>query len=336
MKIVKLYSLTFVHFALMLFPLITHADISYTIAPLIIDTKAEPRDIITKTITITNTGAQPVTLFPTVNNISLTEGGTIEEFLPPVMSDRTASLASWIEISRRGIDLPMNGSKTIDLTLRINPNPQPGVYHAFIGFGFGGNQDEAVAQVARGQAPGTIVTVTIEDKKREFLKLSRFIIDRFVTKTGNQAAVYTIRNPGDETLIPEGEIIIYDGKGAEVAALKVNEEGQSIPPGEERQFNATVPTSGLFGKYKAFLSVEYGSAQLASLQDTVFFYVFPLKTILIIFGILAVIVAVLSTYIHRRYMNEEEVDDSEYLSFHVRDMHTAESKEHDIDLKKQQ
>ncbi len=320
---------------LSLLPSVSFANVSYQVAPLVIDAEVEARDIISKVITITNNGDQPVTVYPSVNNISIDAGGTIQKFFSPVDSDRTVSLTSWIEISRMGIDLPIGGSKTVDLTLRINPNPVPGVYHAFVGFGYGRNRDEAEAQVASGRAPGTILTVTLDDKKLEILKLSRFIIDRFVTGGENQAALYTIKNPGDEVLVPSGEIIFYNSKGAEVGNLPVNAEGKAIPPGEEYQFTAEVPVHGLFGKYKAFLNVEYGNNQQASVQDTSFFYVLPLKTLLLIFGVVAVFVIISALYIHKRYfdVDVEMVDDSEHLPLHHRPTY-SDPLHHDIDLTK--
>lgn len=305
---------------------------SYTVSPLVIDVEAEGRDIITKSITVTNTGDQPVTVFATVNNISLDAGGTIEEFIPQVMSDRTRSLASWIEISRRGLDLPIGKSVDIPITFRISPTPVPDTYHALIGFGHGRNQDEATKLVESGKAPGAIVNLTIKEEVNEFLKLARFVVDRFVTSGENQAAAYTFRNPGDETVVPKGEIILYDGTGAEVGSVSVNDENTAIPPGGEHTFYARIPAEGLFGKYKAFLSVEYGTRQRASIQDTSFFYVLPLERILVIFSILALFVAIASWYIHRRYLDDEDADDSERLTFHVRDTE-SESKEHDVNLK---
>ncbi len=307
------------------------AQPTYSVSPLVIDTKVEARDIITKKITLTNTGAQPVTIYPSVNNISLKEGGTIEAFLPPVASDRTASLASWIEIRRGGIDLQPGEVETIDLTLRINPEPKPGTYHALIGFGYGRNVDEAGAQIINGQAPSTIVTVTIEEKRNELLKLSKFIVDKFVTNSKNEAAVYTFNNPGDETVTPTGEIILYDSTGEEVGVVSVNADGVSIPPGGEHVFTATVPTEGLFGKYKAFLSVEYGSEQRGAVQDTSFFYVLPLKVVLSALFIISIIVIIFSLYLHKKYF-DEDTDDSDRLTFHVRDNH-SESKAHDLHLK---
>ena len=310
-----------------------YANASYTVSPLIIDTKAQARDIITKDISITNTGTTPVTLYPSVNEISLKEGGTIEEFKQAVESDRTKSVTSWLEISRLGVDLQPGASKTIPLTIRINPSPAPGTYHAFIGFGNGGNRDEAEKQVWSGQAPGTVVTITIAEEKKELLKLSKFIVNRFITRAENQAAVFTFRNPGDETLVPTGEIILFDGTGKEVGALPINGDAVSIPPGGEHTFTASVPIGGLFGKYKAFLSVEYGTTQRASIQDTSFFYVFPMRIIISLFIAFIVCAGILGWYVHSRYFDTSDVDDSERLTVHVRDAQ-SEPKHHDIDLKK--
>ncbi len=306
-------------------------SLAYTVAPLILDVEVQPRDIITKKITVTNTGEQPVTLYPTVNNISMKEGGTMEVFVTPVESDRTTSLASWIEISRRGIDLKPQETETIEMTLRINPESVPGVYHAFIGFGSGRNRDEAEAQVRGGRAPGTIVNVTIEDKKNELLKLSQFVVDKFLTGKNDKPAFFTFKNPGDETVVPTGEIIVYDSSGKEIKAIKLNTENVAIPAGSEHSFEAHIPQDGLFGKYKAYLSIEYGTEQRATVQDTNFFYAFPIKHILIVVGILFMLVIIGSWYVHKRYF-DEEIDDSDHLTFHIRES-KSESKEHDIDLK---
>jgi hypothetical protein len=308
------------------------ASQEYTVSPLVIDESLEGRDIVIKDITITNTGSQPVTIYPTVNNISLKEGGTIEKFLQPVESDRTTSLASWIEISRLGIDLKVTETKTIPLTLRINPNPVPGTYHALVSFPTGGTRDEAEKHIAEGGVPRTVITVTIADSKSEFLKLTRFIVDKFVTSPNNQAAVFTFNNPGDETVTPNGEIIFYDSRGREVGVATVNPESLSIKPGEEKLFATPVPISGLFGKYKAYLSVDYGTKQRASLQDTSFFYVFPVKIIGIVLLVLIIGAIVMSWHVHKKYF-DEAVDDSERITVHVRTSE-REAMHHDIDLKK--
>lgn len=317
---------------LILSPVLSFAAPKYSVAPLVIDIDAEARDIITRKITVVNTGEQQITVYPTVNNISLSAGGVVQEFLSPSQSDRTQSLSSWIEIKRLGIDIKPGETKEFDFTLRMNPNPVPGTYHAFVGFGYGRNQDEAVRQVEEGQAPGTIVSVTVADKRVEALKLSGFVVKRFITKDNNEGAAFTFKNPGEEALIPRGEIILYDSKGKEVGALPINEEQTSIEPGAEHVFTASLPAQG-FGKYKAFLSVEYGSKQRASVQDTNFYYVFPTRSIAIILGLVALLVAVCAWYIHRRYF-DDDIDDSDRLTFHIRET-KSDAKDHDVVLKQQ-
>lgn len=310
-----------------------HSAITYTIDPLVIDETLEARDIKTFTISITNNGTQPISAFPTVNNISLTDGGTLEAFLPPVSSDRTRSLASWIEISRLGIQVPIGVTKTVPLTIRMHHAPEPGIYHAFIGFGDGRNRDEATQAVMDGRAPGTVVTVVVEDKKIEALKLATFFVDRFVTSPTNASARYVFKNPGDEPLAPTGEIIFYNSSGKEVGSSVVNPDNVVISPGEEHVFETTVPADGLFGKYKAFLNVTYGESQTANVHDTSFFYVIPLRTVLIILGLLILIVALTAWYMHKKYFDEELIDDSEQLMLRMKEG-VSDSVHHDIDLKK--
>jgi hypothetical protein len=312
-----------------------YADIAYTATPSVMDIEGEARDILSKEITITNTGTQPVTIYPTVNNISIEDGGAIQEFLPPVESDRTQSLASWIEISRRGIDLKVGESKIIPLTIRIHPSPKFGVYHAFIGFGHGRNRDEAEKLVMSGRSTGVVINVILEDKKTEFLKLSGFIVRRFITGDTNNIATYTFRNPGNETLIPAGEIIFYDKTGKEVATASVNAENIHIAPGDEYVFETEVPYQNLFGRYKAFLNVTYGSTQRASIQDTSFFYVLPLHNISIAFAILILFTIIGGWYIHKKYFDGGILDESDRLTFHIRNGE-REALHHDIDLKKKE
>jgi hypothetical protein len=312
---------------------VTHAQIAYTVSPLVIDIEAKSRDILSRSIILLNTGTVPITVYPTVNNISEEEGGTIDDFVPQVMSDRTTSLASWIEVSRRGIDLFPGEPYTLPVTFRMSPDPLPGTYHAFIGFGYGRNQDEAIRQVENGQAPGAVVNLTVADTKVSLLKLSGFVVDRFITRAENQAAVYTYKNPGDETVMPHGEIIIYDATGKEVGAVSVNEQNLAIPPGGEETFRLQVPTQGLFGKYKAFLSVEYGNTQKGSIQDTHFFYAIPLMHLLIAFSILGVLVIFFAWHFHRKYLTTEEDDSAARITLRIRDTE-SESKEHDVNLKK--
>lgn len=302
------------------------------VSPMLLDYKAEARSIETDTITITNTSSAKIDIFPTVNNISVGENGGIEAFLSPIESDRTSSLASWLEISRAPLEIMPGASTTISLTLRVNPNPEPGTYHALVSFPSGSNRDEAEAAVQRGGIPGVIVNVTIEDTTTELMSLSKFSVNRFVTTPDNQAVQYFVENTGDMETIPTGDILVYNQRGEEVASIPVNPDRQILQAGESQTFTAGMPLAGLLGKYKAYLSVQYGSTQRAQLQDTAYFYAIPWKKLAVLFAGLILVAIALALIVHRRYARDEEVDDSDPLPLHIRDS-VSQAAHHDIDMK---
>jgi hypothetical protein len=311
---------------------VAHAQ-EVSVSPFILDYKAEARTIEHATLTLTNASGGRVDVYPTVNNISVGENGGIDEFISPSMSDRTSSLSSWLEISRRTIELEAGQTTTIDLTLKVNPTPTPGTYHALVSFPTGSNRDEAEAKVRAGSAKGVIVNVTIEDTSNELMSLSRFSIERFITSPENSGASYLVENTGDTDMKPSGDIIIYNRRGEEVASIPVNPENVTVRPGESRTFTAPVPVEGLIGKYKAYLTLQYGNTQRAQLQDADFFYAVPWKKLIALFGGLLLVALALSLLIHRRFATAyADDDDTDYIPLHVRDG-KSDALHHDIDMK---
>lgn len=314
------------------FPNAAQAD-EYTVTPRVIDVEAEARDIIKRTITITNTGISRTRIFPSVNEIVVDEGGDITDFRGPTQVDRPSSITSWLEVPRGQISIMPGETFDLPVTIRMNPNTEPGEYHALIGFGFGRIRDDAERQVAEGRAPSVVVTIRVADTAVERMDLSGFIIDKFVTDSDNEAISYTLKNPGDTTVVPEGEIILYDKNGKEVTSVAANPNNIALAPGETVELTGSVPTKGLIGEYKGFLNVSYGAAQTGALYDTVFFYVLPWQKLLLLFGLLAVVAIVLTVYLYRRYGVDEDEDGAALVALHIKD-DISSSQDHDIDLKK--
>lgn len=316
-----------------LFPLFAEAN-TYKVTPLIIDREVEARDIFSETITITNNKNHKIRVYPSVNEVAVDAGGDITSFVPPSMADGAETVTSWLSISRAKQEVGPGETVQVPLHVKVHPNAEPGVYHAFIGFGSGGNRPAAEQQVKSGQAPGVIVTLSVDQDQTEFLKLDRFMVDRFVTSPENESVQYVLENPGEAPVVPTGEIIFYNSRGEEVAAVPVNPDGDTLAPGQESTYTTRAPTDGMLGKYKAFLSVDYGSEQVASVYDTVFFYAVPWQQLLIVFGVLLFVAAVLTVFLHRRYAAGDEYDDADHVPMFVRESR-SEDKDHDINLKKQ-
>jgi hypothetical protein len=305
---------------------------SYSVAPLVVDHELEKRDMVTETITITNNGTSLLRLYPTVNEISVDEGGKVQTFVEPAMvEDRTTSITSWIEISRARIELAPGESKELELSIKVNPDVASGEYHAFVGFPEGSNRPEAEKRVYEGSAPGTVVRIGVDKVQNQFLRLDRFSVEKFVKSATDGLMSYVLNNPGEDPVIPRGEIIIYDNNGIEVTTVPINPEGAVINGKAQMDFSAFVPSNIPMGKYKAFLSVEYGEHQTASVHDTAFFYVLPIWNLIIIFAIVLAIALAIALYVHRKYDLAGEVSEADSVAMYIR-QGTSEGKEHDIDL----
>lgn len=284
----------------------------FSVSPVVANEKAKPRDIIKKELLVTNNTEQRVDLYITVLNIDPTDGAG--EFTSPAESDLSRSLANWIEITRGVIELSPGESRKIPYLIHVNLSAKPGTYYARIQFRKGSKRAEAEASK---EGTGLMLTVEVQDDAKERLELGTFISeDNFIL--GDSASFsYLLENVGNRDIEPRGSIRIFNRRGEEVGSVPLNAEGEQITPQNKRQLAAAWNTTGRFGKYKAFLDLEYGDQNLASVQDTVYFWVFPWKEI---FASLAgvFVLAIVGTYIihmraiaqpSRAYTQRAQVED---------------------------
>jgi len=334
----KIYTqLTVLAFPLLLLFFVFTTGVTYAAnhlaTPLVINLDLEKRDIITEHITLTNTSERMVRVYASVNNVAMNGNGVVESFEQRSIADRTNTATTWIEISRQRIQLAPGEVREIPFTVRMSPNTEPGDYNVFIGFAEGSNRPSAEAKVAQGLAPGTIVHISVDQTQNQFLRLEQFVVDKFVTKSDGETLSFTLINPGGVDIVPAGEIIFYDNGGNEVQSLKINTDSQIVPSDGESIFQMDVPEELSLGKYKAFLSVEYGEHLTASVHDTAFFYIMPLKQIILFFVIILVLTILVSLYVHRKYNISDDSDGSENVAMYIREGKSDEQ-HHDIDLSK--
>lgn len=309
---------------------------NYVVTPMLIDHTVEERQVLTETIKITNTGPQPIRVYPSVHEVEVGEGGEINAFVPGSMSDRKTSVTSWLEISRKRNVIGPGETVEVPLTIRINPQAKPGEYHAVVGFGNGQNLDTAEQQVLAGTAPAVIIRISLDEKRNIFLKLRGFVVDRIVKDTEAEAVSYRIENAGEEPVVPGGEIIFYNARGLEVGSTPVNPDLKEISPGDVMEFTEPVPVAEGFGKHKAFLDIAYisGEKQIAALHDTAFFYIVPIRALLIIFVSVLVLAVLVTWLLYRRYDDyDDDDDDSDEVPMFVRKGVTRDGHETDVDLK---
>ncbi|HCC04845.1 TPA: hypothetical protein DEP58_00890 [Patescibacteria group bacterium] len=264
---------------------------TFSVSPVVANEKAKPRDIIKKEVIVTNNTDKRVDVYISVENIDPTEGA--KEFVGPGASDLSTSLANWVEITRGVIDLDPRESRKIPYLIHVNLSAKPGSYYARLQFREGARRTEAEAGI---EGSALMLNVEVEDNAIERLQLGNFISEDSVVLGNSVSFSYLLENVGNRLLEPRGSIRIFNRKGEEVGSIPLNADGEEINPENKRQLAASWSAVGRFGKYKAFLDLEYGENQLASVQDTVYFWVFPWKEITAaLMGVL--VLAVVGTYI---------------------------------------
>lgn len=310
-----------------------YASTDISVRPVLVDEELAARDIVTVPITITNAADRRYRLYATVNAIDIGAGGEIQEFISPSMDDRSTSLTSWIEVTRGRIELPPNGEVEVPVTIKVNPFAEPGEYHAFVGFVPAAKRFEAEDAALAGEAQGTVIRVEIPEDRQTLLRLDQFSVARVISTPADRTVEYEVLNPGDTPIAPRGEIIYYDGRGREVAAVPLNESGVTLAPGESRTFTAPVTVDGLMGRYKALINLQYGQTQVASLNDTAYFYLLPIQLLLMLLGGLLVLGVTLVLILRRALAGEDDDDDrGDDVPVFVRTGSSTPAKDHDVSL----
>lgn len=262
-----------------------------TVLPVVANEKAKPRDIIKKELLLTNNTAQQVSVYITVSNIDPMSGDQLAG--SPLEADLSTSLANWVEITRGVIDLAAGESRKVPYLIHVNLTAKPSVYFARISFHKGSNRAKAEATEAVTEL---ILNLEVEDDANERLQLGGFSTEGPIVMSEEVGFSYLLENVGNREVQPRGSIRIFNRRGEEVGSVPLNADGEGVTPESKRELAAVWTANGRFGKYKAFLDLEYGEEQLASVQDTVYFWIFPWKEILVSLGGVLVL-AIIGTYI---------------------------------------
>ena len=301
----------------------------FTVSPAVIDDHALPNDILNYSLTVTNTSGKQQNVFASVYEI--TKNGD-QMFLDPTSPERTTLLADWIGISRGALVFQPGESKTLPVTINVNPYATAGEYHAAIAFVEGGTRDEAEKQL--NGAPQALVDLTVASNAKEELTLVNFSPQKRFASSLPLGVVFTLKNTGTVSSTPGGLVLFYDHIGHTVGSVPANPQDVSLAPGEEKTFTASWDGIGAgMGEYKASLEVSYG-ANDAQLADTALVWILPWQKILIIFFILLVVVIALTVMAHRAYLRQHHRRASVIKSLVDRlKQHEGKNAHHVVDLR---
>jgi hypothetical protein len=206
----------------------------------------------------------------------------------------------------------------IPLEIKVDMNAKQGKYYALVAFVQASNRYDAVEYIKTQKHPQVIINLDVVEDVVEKAQIKIFNPQNNIFIKPPYILNLEVENTGNRDVQPKGRILIYDRRGSEVDELQI--EGGVIAPGETLSINKGW-RGGAMGKYKAKIMLEYGSVVKKDMNDTLFFWIFPYKWLIVVFGVTLLLVSLLVFIIFRRTYKP------------VHQVGVAESKEKDVVIK---
>jgi len=260
--------------------------------PAVISQKAKARDLLEFSVKLTNLTDSTGRFYILVNDISDKES-----------PDKTTSLTQWIEVTRGRIEVLPGQEKDIDISVRVNMNAKPGKYYAVITFSQGSTRQDAEANALRLNQPELLLDIEVEEHIVERAQVRKFQTEKNLFLSFPVRFFSEIENIGNKEIKPSGSIYIYNRRGEEVDEINLAEI-IIAPEAKESLVNDWQGDRGL-GQYKAVLLAEYGETEKRTLQDTVYFWVFPWQLLLFFITLFLVSISLLIWLISKKFKNRQ-------------------------------
>ena len=210
------------------------------------------------------------------------------------------SLANWITAPQT-VPVDAGGTQIVNIIVKIPMTALPGGHYAMLTY-----TPNAEAKTGDLKQTGNIITsrvgtliyITVAGSVTEKATLTKFSVPKFLEQ-GPVEFTGTIESLSDTHINPKGIITISNPLNVKVA--EVNVETGNIFPETSRDFTATWNQKWGWGRYKADLTLVYGSTNLP-LNATIYFWLFPIR--LVIYALIAVLFII--TALNRRSQQHQQ------------------------------
>lgn len=218
-----------------------------------------------------------------------------QTFIEPSSNDSNYSLGKWITTEEK-VDLKANESREISYTITVPENAEPGGHYGVIFFSpsikdtdnsVGSNGVVAVPKV------GALFLLTVPGDIKNDGKIIEFSADKklYIESTNIVNFLTRFQNLGTNHVKPQGNIVIKNVFGKQVANLQVNEKSGNVLPESIRKFENEWQKKWGFGPYRAELSLNYG--ENGNVKAQLSFWIIPWKETLIAIILLILLIWIL-------------------------------------------
>ncbi len=282
---------------LLFLPLHSRAEIRLAPSPLIVNVRIEPGENYSGEVTVYNNSSHDLELGPSV--IDFRDGGqgraaliSPEEIERSIEEGKEFLLSQWVEMDARLRTAPAGGSATFPYRISIPENAGPGGKYAAFVVGarppeadFSDFEDEAGSVLRISPSVGTLFLITVGGEVVEEARIRSFFTPERYYRRPEVPFHLAIENLGNTHIIPRGEIKIYDYRDRHVDTLYVRPRPGfgNILPGSTRSWDLLWEGEDKLtelGKYRAELTLYYGTESIDLLTDSVEFWIIPVGPII--------------------------------------------------------
>jgi hypothetical protein len=271
---------------------------SITVMPPKFELFANPGDIVSERLRVTNNSNFPTTYAIIVEDFS-SSGEEGHVVLEEEGTDSAYSLANWIEPEATEIVLQPGEETNVNFNINVPRDAEPGGHYASILLQSSTDNDPNVTNVS--QRIGSLALLRVSGNTIEDVNVETFEAPKR-SESGPVNFTLRIKNDGNVHVRPKGTIIITNFFGNKVAELPL--EGANVLPGATRKMETTWDEDRLLGSYTATLVATYGVQNLPLAAATKFTVASTTSIILLLVAVIAIVIFLISLFTGRNRLKK--------------------------------
>lgn len=264
---------------------------------------------VTKVINESNV---PLTFTIGVQDYIVADNKGTPNLLPPNTLNNKYSAAAWIGVSPSTFTIKPGEKQTINYYIQIPRDAKPGGHYAALVYQ---PKVDITANATGGVVNtqiGSLFYVTVKGPVKEQASFVKFFSNSF-QEYGPVKILTQIKNNGDLHITPTGNITLTGLFKNSTYAFNDQKKSSTpignIFPETVRDFETSVGSSLMIGRYKAVLLASYGINNNLPLTATLYFWVFPWRLALVIILIIVALILGWMYWKKRKKDNSKETEE---------------------------
>ncbi len=295
---IKIYSVALTLLLVAFLPRVLLAQsntVSLSVTPTLFEMSAAPLQVWQSNVKVINNNPYSLTVYLDAVNFAPQGEGGQGKFLPvfETMSEGT-TLAEWLEITNEPVVLAPGESQSVPFTVRVPEDASPGGHFAAILVGTRPPDNDEALQIKTSQIVTSLFFLRVAGDVVEDGMIREFRSSKNFYTTPQANFEVRFENKGNVHIQPQGEIKIKNMWGKERGVIPINHKTHfgNVLPASIRKFEFSWKgelSPSDIGRYSAELALAYGTDQRKFVTSKTYFWVVPVKPVLLTLGTLGAI-----------------------------------------------